>query len=106
VDVGSTSKLAENFDWTLAKKKYSQWNPLQPIAATDLEAESAIRRRAEKLTRYLLSRPEDSITLVSHGAFLMRLTGGSYMDNCEVRTYEVTSDKWILKKAYRLSKNV
>jgi|EP00927_Polykrikos_kofoidii_P055455 broad specificity phosphatase PhoE len=54
-----------------------------------------IRRRAQRLTRYLSRRPERCIALVSHGEFLMELTGDKYMGNCELRTYRVVNGKWL-----------
>lgn len=62
-----------------------------------------VRQRARKLTKYLQTRPEDDIVLVSHGEFLMSLTGDSYMGNCEVRTYSVRGDRWRRLRSHRLA---
>lgn len=65
------------------------------------ELRSKIKSRAVKLTRYLESRIESSIVLVSHGAFLEELTGDDHMSNCEVRTYNLVRGKWQRLKRYR-----
>lgn len=95
----------KDFKWSLMKrgvrraggsKKY-----LRYLTKTDLAGgDAAKKRRGRRLTAYLESRPENNITLVSHGAFLMHLTGDTYMRNCEVRTYKVAHGKWQRRKAY------
>jgi broad specificity phosphatase PhoE len=86
------SKQFGGMDWSLARGvgscKYQK-----EIVDTDLTSWANIKRRGRELTRYLLRRPESSLAVVSHGGFLMRLTGDSYMDNCEVRTYLVTGGR-------------
>jgi len=86
------SKQFGGMDWSLARGvgtcKYQQ-----EIVDADLASWANIKRRGRELTRYLLRRPEANLAVVSHGGFLMRLTGDSYMDNCEVRTYLVTGGR-------------
>lgn len=86
------SKQFGGMDWSLALGvgtcKYQK-----EIVDTDMTSRTNIMRRGRELTQYLLRRPETSLAVVSHGGFLMRLTGDSYMDNCEVRTYLVTGGR-------------
>jgi len=96
------SKQFGSMDWSLARgvgtQKYQK-----EIMDTDMASWANIQRRGLQLTRYLLRRPETSLAVVSHGGFLMGLTGDSYMDNCEVRTYLVTGGrhaKWKRVKTY------
>lgn len=98
--IAAESKQFKGFRWSLAKRAGGLRKLQHMIQKTDLESEVDIKRRARRLTQYLLTRPERSIALVSHGAFLLRLTRGPYFGNCEVRTYEVTRRKWRLKKIY------
>merc|ERR550525_618658 len=101
--LAAASKSFKGFDWSLAKGAGGSRTYEKLILKTDLASRANIRRRGRKLTQYLLKRPEANLTVVSHGGFLMRLTGDSYMDNCEVRTYEVTPGRWPtwrLKKVY------
>lgn len=88
----------QSFDWSPWRQQTEAAGGtekyLSAIRDFDLQSNANIRSRAKKFTRYLESRPEGNIALVSHGAFLMHLTSGSYMDNCEVRTYEVEGGKW------------
>eukprot|EP00928_Gymnodinium_smaydae_P009765 TRINITY_DN13657_c0_g1_i1.p1 TRINITY_DN13657_c0_g1~~TRINITY_DN13657_c0_g1_i1.p1 ORF type:complete len:221 (+),score=28.43 TRINITY_DN13657_c0_g1_i1:105-767(+) len=97
----SGKKLARRFkdyDWSMVLKdvraaggarKYAR-----NIKRADFATSASLRRRARKFTRYLEARPEESIVLVSHGEFLMELTGDRYMDNCEVRSYRVHRGIW------------
>jgi len=69
------------------------------------ENKDAVMARGKRVTRMLESRPEQTIVLVSHGAFLMSLTGGSYMQNCEVRKYDVHRGQWSLKEENKLAEH-
>lgn len=101
--VAASSAHFQRFDWSKANKVMMRaGGPMkyeEVITQTD-DKEANIRRRARNLTKYLLARPEKCMTLVSHGAFLMRLTGDEYFGNCEVRTYAVKRGQWKLKKVY------
>jgi hypothetical protein len=94
----------KEFDWSLVRSSVKSAGGQQKyekaITQMDLKSEINIQGRARRLTRFLLARPEKHITLVSHGAFLLRLTGDEYFGNCEVRTYTVTRGHWKLKKVY------
>jgi broad specificity phosphatase PhoE len=96
------SRQFGGMDWSLARGvgscKYQK-----EIMDTDTASWANVKRRGRRLTRYLLGRPEASLAVVSHGGFLMGLTGDSYMDNCEVRTYLVTGGrhaKWKRVRTY------
>eukprot|EP00928_Gymnodinium_smaydae_P038287 TRINITY_DN26437_c0_g2_i1.p1 TRINITY_DN26437_c0_g2~~TRINITY_DN26437_c0_g2_i1.p1 ORF type:complete len:263 (-),score=68.37 TRINITY_DN26437_c0_g2_i1:230-1018(-) len=67
---------------------------LRSLMDYDLAGKRHIEDRARRLSTYLEERPESDVVLVSHGAFLMHLTGDSYMGNCEVRSYEVSDGGW------------
>ena len=57
-----------------------------------------LRARCKRLTEFIRSRPEETIALVSHAALLDFLTEDAVagrMENCEVRTYELsTKGRW------------
>ena len=88
------------FDWAMvnaavdqeASGDESSWEHL--LMATDLAGGRAIDERTKRLSAWIEARPEASICLVSHGAFLMRLTEDDYMDNCELRTYSLSRGRW------------
>jgi broad specificity phosphatase PhoE len=94
------SKQFGGMDWSLARGvgtgKYQK-----EIMDTDLTSWANVERRGRELTRYLLGRPESTLAVVSHGGFLMGLTGDWYMDNCEVRTYLVTGGRHVRWKRVR-----
>lgn len=102
--VVSSSEEFKDYDWSLAvstvKKAGGPQKFEQTITRTDLRGEAFIRGRASRLTKYIQDRPERRLTIVSHGAFLMRLTGDDYFGNCEARTYIVKGGEWKLKKVY------
>mmetsp|Transcript_127616 Transcript_127616/g.346335 ORF Transcript_127616/g.346335 Transcript_127616/m.346335 type:complete len:223 (-) Transcript_127616:270-938(-) len=96
------SKQFGGMDWSLASGVGTRGYQ-KDIMDTDVASWANVRRRGRRLTRYLLGRPEASLAVVSHGGFLMGLTGDSYMGNCEVRTYLVTGGrhaKWKRVKTY------
>ena len=102
VDPASGRKLASpivEFDWRLVESSLAlaggsarDWE--QGMVTADLAGAASIAERAARLTAWIESRPEQTTVLVSHGAFLMRLTKDSYMSNCEMRTYRVEGGKW------------
>ena len=68
------------WDWTataeavaLAGGSVGAWE--RGMAATDLEGRASIKQRASRLSAWIEKRPESCLVLVSHGAFLMHLTG-------------------------------
>lgn len=89
------------YDWSLALREAKACKerrgtlPQARDTASRWELSADVHRRARRLTRFLASRPEKSIALVSHGEFLMELTGDTYMGNCELRTYRVYRGKWL-----------
>ena len=96
-----SSKIAA-YDWSLVESSLAlaggsvgEWEKCMMM--TDLAGMASIGERAARLTSWIESRPEETMVLVSHGAFLMRLTKDSYMDNCELRTYHVEGGKWTRK---------
>eukprot|EP00929_Paragymnodinium_shiwhaense_P049469 TRINITY_DN24953_c0_g1_i1.p1 TRINITY_DN24953_c0_g1~~TRINITY_DN24953_c0_g1_i1.p1 ORF type:complete len:248 (-),score=55.97 TRINITY_DN24953_c0_g1_i1:214-957(-) len=95
---GDLRGMYGKYDWSLAKESASAAGGARKycnaISRFDLEAEENIHQRARQLTKFLEERPEPSMALVSHGGFLMYLTGDSYMQNCEVRSYEVIDGEW------------
>lgn len=50
--------------------------------------------RAKELTNWLEIQSPERIFLVSHGEFLRRLTGDTYLENCEVRKYAISNGEW------------
>eukprot|EP00746_Dinoflagellata_sp_MGD_P158613 gnl/MRDRNA2_/MRDRNA2_86508_c2_seq1.p1 gnl/MRDRNA2_/MRDRNA2_86508_c2~~gnl/MRDRNA2_/MRDRNA2_86508_c2_seq1.p1 ORF type:complete len:301 (+),score=59.94 gnl/MRDRNA2_/MRDRNA2_86508_c2_seq1:70-972(+) len=56
--------------------------------------EFGLNSRAAELTSWLEAQNVDRIFLVSHGAFLERLTGDTYMGNCEIRKYSIKDGVW------------
>jgi len=97
------SKQFGAMDWSLVARGVGTGKYEREIVDTDLASWGNIKRRGRELTRFLLDRPEESLAVVSHGGFLMRLTGDSYMDNCEVRTYLVSGGRhpqWKLMTTY------
>jgi len=89
------------YDWSLVLREAQAAPGDRASDRNSKELRSKIKSRAVKLTRYLESRTESSIILVSHGAFLEELTGDDYMGNCEVRTYNLVRGKWHRLKRYR-----
>jgi broad specificity phosphatase PhoE len=56
-----------------------------------------LKARAARLSRYIESRPEATICLVSHAAILGLVTGDDKegpMNNCEVRVYRLRRGRW------------
>ena len=86
------------FDWRLVEASLGAFGSVeeweQSMMDADLARNGQIAARAARLTSWIESRPEQCIALVSHGAFLMRLTADSYMNNCELRSYKVAGGKW------------
>lgn len=87
------------YDWSLVTSALKavgddveEWE--RSLMDVDLADDANIVARAARLSAYIERRPEAALCLVSHGAFLMRLTGDSYMDNCEMRTYELAQGVW------------
>lgn len=84
------------YDWSLVMTAHGgnveAWEQL--LQTTDAD-KANIDLRAKRLSDYIESRSETTFCLVSHGAFLMRLTGDDYMRNCEMRTYELKGGVWM-----------
>lgn len=87
------------FDWQLVEAALATaggnveaWE--RGMMSRDLAGFASVGQRAAQLSAWIESRPETTLVLVSHGAFLMRLTNDSYMDNCELRTYSVANGRW------------
>ncbi|KAJ5090813.1 hypothetical protein N7532_009497 [Penicillium argentinense] len=85
----------ENLDTTLVKE---DWNSKKGIYAPTL---TSVRRRAAELRKWIWSRPEKDIVLVTHGGFLHYLTEdwtgyvverGTGYQNCEYRKLEFTPE--------------
>ena len=87
-----------SYDWSLVEASLAMaggdvadWE--RGMVAADLEG--SVGQRAARLRAWVERRPESTIVIVSHGAYLMRLTRDSYMQNCELRSYRVAkADKW------------
>ena len=55
---------------------------------------AGIRRRGQRLSRWIERRPEQTLCLVSHAAIIGSTTNDTYMENCEVRTYYLHRGRW------------
>merc|ERR1712151_586717 len=84
------------FDWSLALRDASGPSGIGKYLQREYQrrGDYKIRRRAQRMTRFLERLPGSRVVLVSHGEFLMHLTGDSYMDNCEVRAYKLSLGCW------------
>lgn len=95
---GASGDLAGQFgdyDWSLALRDVKGLSSIEKYKSKEYQRTNAkVLRRARRLTKYLEKLPETKIVLVSHGEFLMHLTGDGYMDNCEVRAYKVAGGEW------------
>lgn len=66
---------------------------------TDKENKENLQARAHKLVKWLEELPAQLIILVSHGAFIQRVTADKdYMDNCEVRAYRLHKQEFFRDK--------
>lgn len=94
-----------HYEYTVKREGNSHFAYLAGIWADDCIRESgrwdprssnecALDARAGELTSWLEAQNVDQIFLVSHGAFLMRLTGDTYLDNCEIRKYSIKDGVW------------
>ena len=87
------------YDWGLASSalalaggRIAEWE--KGLMAADLAGQDSIDARGVRLSAWLEARPEKTLCLVSHGAFLMHLTRDTYFDNCELRTYALSGGEW------------
>jgi len=101
---GDLSTRFGSYDWTLpvedARKAGGLRGYQQEINGSD-KSNASVRARAKQLSKYLQERAESSIALVSHGHFLQFLTGDSYYDNCECRSYRLVGSKWYPLRRWR-----
>ena len=88
-----------SYDWGLASSalalaggRIAEWE--KGLMAADLAGQDSIDSRGVRLSAWLEARPEKTLCLVSHGAFLMHLTRDTYFDNCELRTYALSGGEW------------
>jgi broad specificity phosphatase PhoE len=65
--------------------------------------QDALYARAKELTSWIEAQKAEHIFLVTHGAFIMHLTGDSYYDNTEMRTYVVQDGMWRKQRSRRSS---
>jgi hypothetical protein len=49
-------------------------------------------RRVGELRRWLLARPEQCIAVVAHWGLLMELTHGADFANCQIQTYQLSTN--------------
>eukprot|EP00400_MALV-I_sp_L67-5_P000443 gene443-888_t len=96
---GNLKRDFGKYDWKECRKQIKSHGGKKKFEAfaTDFdlsEKPDNVLKRAKSLRKYLEQRSEKTITIVSHGAFLMRLCKDDYMDNCELRSYEVCRGKW------------
>lgn len=99
------SGVFAEYDWSLALADLIAAGSIAAWEAGFVSADfdsgpGSVRRRGERLSSWLEDRPEQTICLVSHGNYLMEVTGDSYMDNCEVRVYALEAGRWARCEAF------